>query len=239
MIIYGYYHTTLLPEFKEPIKNGTLKIFELRDCLSEMPEYIREIRRNGLKSDDVISVRFLFDFSRIENMDVIYQIKDLIRELKNNSFPISGIYAVNINTLSSDEISHLSKDIPRVIMLSSEERVISFANSPKTTGNLQIVDQQIIDDVIKKALEPLIISALSHPVSGYDIVKDINSRFHVMIPMARIYSYLYHLEEENILTSTKSGRSVIYEVTPDGQKFLDNKLTGIATVYSHIIGLNP
>lgn len=192
-----------------------------------------------LKSDKVISLRFLFDFSRVDGLDVIIQIKELVQQLKSESFPISGIYAINIKNLSSDEIYNLSKDIPRVIMLSSEENVISFASPTEKTSHLHIVDQSIIDDVIKKSLEPLILSALTRPVSGYDIVKDINARFHVMIPMARIYSYLYHLEEENILKSTISGRSKIYEATPDGRKYLEQKLASIAAVYSHIIGFKP
>jgi len=202
-----------------------------------MPSYIRKCGINAMKSDEVISLRFLFDFSRIDDIDIIFQIKQLVKELKNESFPISGIYAVNIKNLSTDEIYRLSKDIPRVIMLSSEENIISFATPAETTGKLQIVDQNIVDNVIRNSLEPLIISALTHPVSGYDIVKDINSRFHVMIPMARIYTYLYDLEEKDILKSTKSGRSKIYETTPEGQKYLENKLESIASVYSHIIGL--
>ena len=236
MNIYGYYHTTLLPEFKESIEDGTLKNFELRSCLQKMPGYIKKCGINALKSDKVISLRFLFDFSRVDDLDLVIQIKEMVKELKEQSFPISGVYAINIKNLSSEEIYTLSQDIPRVIMLSSEENVISFATPTDKTSRLQIVDQHIIDDVIKKSLEPLIISALNRPVSGYDIVKDINARFHVMIPMARIYSYLYNLEEEHILKSTISGRSKIYEPTPEGRKYLDQKLESIAAVYSHIIG---
>ena len=53
--------------------------------------------------------------------------------------------------------------------------------------------------MVKKSLEPVVLSLLDKPISGYDIVHEIHSRYKVLIPQARVYTLLYDLLENGYL----------------------------------------
>jgi len=240
LCIYGFYHTTVLPHFKNDIANGTLKLFEMRNNINDLFRMVEDCCEMVVESRSIMALRFLFDFSKVRELDEVLRLKNLINEKRNNSFPISGIYAFNMKSLMVDDIKEISSGIPRVIMLSDEENVISFPMSREmhndNNRSIDVIDHEIVEDVVRKSLEPLILTLLTRPMSGLDIVKEIQNRFDVMLPMARIYSYLYELENEGILTVKKDGNKKIYTPTREGQLLISRKMEDITLIYSHILG---
>jgi len=89
---------------------------------------------------------------------------------------------------------------------------------------------------VKKSLEPVVLSLLGKPVSGYDIVHEIHNRYHVLIPQARIYTYLYDLEKKGVLTMKTSGKSKLYSPTEAGKKYIETRLNEFKFVFRHILG---
>ena len=77
---------------------------------------------------------------------------------------------------------------------------------------------------------------LKQPVSGFDILKDISDRFHVDIPLARVYSYLYNLESIGLVTMETRGRSKVYVPTEKGRIFIDMRLHDFQVAHEFILG---
>ncbi|MEI6841494.1 MAG: helix-turn-helix transcriptional regulator [Methanomicrobiales archaeon] len=92
------------------------------------------------------------------------------------------------------------------------------------------------DDVVRKLLEPVVLSLLEKPISGHDIVHEIHSRYNVLIPHARIYMYLYDLEQKGYLVMKTSGKSKLYCPTETGKKHISQKLNDFKLVFQHILG---
>ena len=80
------------------------------------------------------------------------------------------------------------------------------------------------------------LSLLEKPISGYDIVHEIHSRYNVLIPQARIYTYLYDLEKRGYLIMRTSGKSKLYSPTDAGKKYISNRLGEFKFVFRHILG---
>lgn len=89
---------------------------------------------------------------------------------------------------------------------------------------------------MKKSLEPVVLSLLDKPISGYDIVHEIHSRYRVLIPQARVYTILHDLQEEGFLEIRASGKSKLYCLTEKGRKHIGQKLSDFKQVFQHIMG---
>jgi DNA-binding PadR family transcriptional regulator len=133
-------------------------------------------------------------------------------------------------------IKTLAEGIPKIIVSTGKETTLSFAHHTFPAGSLSIVSQSTIDDVIKKSLEPVVLSLLNKPISGYDIVHEIHNRYNVLIPQARVYTLLYELSEKGYLEVTLSGKSKLYCPTEKGKKYFSQKLNDFKQVFQHILG---
>lgn len=239
LCLYGFYHTRILTRFNEDIQKRRMEIFELRNGIDNLVKSIEKCCDSIYNSNSLMAFRFLFDFSKVKDIEDIIRLKNIIQDKKEQSFPISGIYAFNIKSLKASEISNISKEIPRIIMETSDEHLISFPigrNNPGDSDDLvNMVDQNIVENIIRKSLDTVIISLLNRPMSGLDIIREIQTRFGVIIPMTRVYSYLLELEDENILTIHKSGNKKIYTPTKSGKIILAKRREDIAKVYAHIL----
>ena len=91
-------------------------------------------------------------------------------------------------------------------MSTGKETTLSFAHHTFPEGSVSIVPQSTIDDVVKKLLEPVVLSLLDKPISGYDIVHEIHNRYNVLIPQARVYTLLYELLENGHLENQGFGK---------------------------------
>jgi len=76
--------------------------------------------------------------------------------------------------------------------------------------------------VVKKSLEPVVLSLLDKPISGYDIVHEIHNRYRVLIPQARVYTLL---ENPNCIVLRKREKN-----TSAGNSITSSRCSGISWV---------
>ena len=182
------------------------------------------------------SLQILLDFSETEEFDDILAIRNLLLSKKETKTPVSGIIALNIGKIDHTLIKFLAEGIPRIIVSTGKETTLSFAHHTFPADSVSVVPQSTIDDVVKKSLEPVVLSLLDKPVSGYDIVHEIHNRYKVLIPQARVYSLLHDLLECGHLEIRISGKSKLYCPTEKGKKHISQRLNDFKLVFQHILG---
>ena len=235
---FAYHHSVLQKYFLQEIQNGELFTRRVKKgelfFLSRILEKCTSALPGG---DPPAGLRILFDFSDTEELADIIAIKKLILAKKEAGVPVTGIIALNMSDLDHNHIRLLSEGITKIIISTGKETTISFAYPAFPAESFSIVPQATIDDVVKKLLEPVILSLLDKPISGYDVVHEIHNRYNVLIPQARIYSFLYDLEHKGYLEMKVSGKSKLYSPTEAGKKYIRQRLNEFAYVFQHILGV--
>ncbi|MDD1685965.1 response regulator [Methanoregula sp.] len=213
--------------FTRRIKPGEIYLLPgiLEKCTASLPE-----------DTSSGSLQVLLDFSETGEFSDIITVKDLILAKKSQGIPVSGIIAVNMADIDHHQIKQLSDGIAKIIISTGKETTLSFAHRSFPSESVAAVPQATIDDVVKKSLEPVVLSLLDKPISGYDIVHEIHNRYNVLIPQARIYTYLYDLEQKGYLVMKASGKSKLYSPTDAGKKYIHTRLNEFKFVFRHILG---
>jgi CheY-like chemotaxis protein/DNA-binding PadR family transcriptional regulator len=237
--LFAYHRSILQKYFLAEIQQGELIMKRIKQGEVYRISGILEKCTATLSRDPPAgSLQVLFDFSDTEEFSDIIAVKDLILAKKETGIPLSGILAVNMTNIDHHKIKQLSEGIAKIIISTGKETTLSFAHRSFPSESVTIVPQATIDDVVKKSLEPVVLSLLEKPISGYDIVHEIHSRYNVLIPQARIYAYLYDLEQKGYLAMKMSGKSKLYSPTESGKKYIHNRLNEFKFVFRHILGDN-
>ena len=235
---YAFFSTGLLPSLRDYLNTGEMQVFELREGQAGFDEQLQTFVADCLNKKSPLKLFCLADFSVTGNVAGIKSIKKVFSELSKlpDTF-FSGVLALPMDGLESNEMEILSEGIHHIIILSGKENMISFSPHVNNDSSITTVSQEIMDGVVKKSLEVLILSCLNRPVSGFDILKEINNRFHVVIPLARVYTYLYELEKDGVLVTRLSGRSKMYVPTEQGGAFIIQRLNELTTAYDQVLGV--
>lgn len=101
------------------------------------------------------------------------------------------------------------------------------AETPESEiGNLN--SGRITENIVKSNIEIVVLSMLSErPMSGYDIIKEIFSKYNVFLSQGTVYPLLYSLKDNGILQAEfRKGdmRTKIYHPTVEGAKIVENKI---------------
>jgi len=236
--IFFAYHKSRIPKyFNKEIQDGViiphrLKQGELETVITAIETHRAAAQATGRPE----SWQILMDFSDTENFVQICAIKEHIQKMMPEGSPVSGIIALNIEQLSREQIESVSRGITKVIVSTGDETSISIANHSYPLETLSIVPQAMVDEIVRKSLEPLVLSILNRPVSGFDIVHEIHSRHNVLIPQSRIYAILYELEKQGILEVKISGKSKLYVPTERGKAYIHQKVNEFKYTFQHIFG---
>jgi len=235
--LFAYFQSNLQKYFPKEISKKELYThrFKRNELFTLLP-VLEKCTESLLKSDTTNSLQVLLDFSETEELDDILAIRNLLLSKKENSTPVSGIIALNIGKIDHTLIKSLAEGIPKIIVSTGKETTLSFAHHTFPAESVSVVPQSTIDDVVKKSLEPVVLSLLDKPISGYDIVHEIHNRYKVLIPQARVYALLYDLLEKGYLEIRVSGKSKLYCPTEKGKKHISRKLNDYQLVFQHIIG---
>ncbi|MDD1715843.1 MAG: response regulator [Methanolinea sp.] len=236
---FAYHRSLLQKYFIKEIQKGDLTMKRIKPGEVYLLLKVLEKCSASLSQDPSSgSLQVLLDFSETDEFPDIISLKDLVLQKKSQGVPLSGILAVDMAGIDHRQIKMLSEGIGKIIISTGKETTLSFAHRSFPSDSVNVVPQATIDDVVKKSLEPVVLSLLNKPISGYDIVHEINSRYHVLIPQARIYSYLYDLEQKGYLVMRASGKSKLYSPTDTGKKYIANRLNEFKLVFRHIMGDN-
>jgi len=73
--------------------------------------------------------------------------------------------------------------------------------------------------IIRNFLDVLILAELrSGPMSGYDFIAYIHDKFHLLISSGSVYSLLYSLERQGLITGVWNQRRRVYRLTEKGEQ---------------------
>lgn len=72
---------------------------------------------------------------------------------------------------------------------------------------------------IKNFLDVLVLAELrNRPLSGYDVMTFINSKFRLLLSSGTVYSLLYSLEREGLIVGAWYQRKRVYKLTEKGEE---------------------
>jgi two-component system, response regulator PdtaR len=235
--IFSYFHSNLQKYFPKEILKKELFTYRIKkkEVFTLLP-VLEKCTESLVYAGTTNSLQILLDFSETEEFDDILAVRNLLISKKEKGIPVSGIFAMNIGKIDHTLIKSLAAGIPRIIVSTGKETTLSFAHHTFPGGSVSVVPQSTIDEVVKKSLEPVVLSLLDKPISGYDIVHEIHSRYKVLIPQARVYTLLHELMENGYLEIRISGKSKLYCPTETGKKHISQKLHDYKLVFQHILG---
>ncbi len=235
--LFAYYQSTLQKYFPKEIFKNKLYTYRLkRNEIFALLPVLEKCTTSLLYKGTTDSLQILLDFSETEEFDDILAIRNFLLSKKETKIPISGIIAMNIGKIDHTRIKTLAEGISKIIVSTGKETTLSFSHHSFFAGSVSVVPQSTIDDVVKKSLEPVVLSLLDKPISGYEIVHEIHNRFKVLIPQARVYTLLHDLQENGYLEIKASGKSKLYCPTDKGKKYISQKLNDFKLVFQHILG---
>ena len=235
--LFAYSHSTLQKHFpKEILRNELYTNRIKRKNLSALYSVLEKCTESLLYSGPKDTLKILLDFSETEEFEEILAIRDLLLSKKGDQISISGVIALNIGRIDHTLIKSLAVGISKIIVSTGKDTTLSFAHHTFPSESVSVVSQSMVDDVIRKSLEPVVLSLLQKPISGYDIVHEIYNLYKVHIPQARVYAILHDLLDNGHLEIRISGKSKLYCPTEKGKKFISQKLIDYKLVFSHILG---
>jgi CheY-like chemotaxis protein/DNA-binding PadR family transcriptional regulator len=235
--LFAYFQSTLPKYFPKEIQKQDLYTHRIkRNEVFFLLPILEKCTESLINAGTTNSLQILLDFSETEEFDDILAIRKLLLLKKGELAPVSGIIAMNIGKIDHTLIKILAEGIPKIIVSTGKETTLSFAHHTFPAESVSVVPQSTIDDVVKKSLEPVVLSLLDKPISGYDIVHEIHNRYKVLIPQARVYTLLHELLENGYLEIRVSGKSKLYCPTEKGKKHISQKLNDFKQVFQHILG---
>jgi len=235
--LFAYYQSTLQKFFPKEILKKELYTYRIkRNETFALKQVVEKCTGSLLYAATKNSLQILLDFSETDNFQDIIAIRNMLLLKKENMIPVSGLIAVNIGKLDHTMIKTLAEGIPKIVVSTGKETTLSFAHHTFPVESISVVPQAIIDEVVKKSLEPVVLSLLDKPISGYDIVHEIQCRYKVFIPHARVYTILHDLLDKGYLEIKVSGKSKLYCPTETGKKHISQKHNEFKQVFQHIMG---
>jgi DNA-binding PadR family transcriptional regulator len=76
--------------------------------------------------------------------------------------------------------------------------------------------------IIKSFMDIVILAELKNgPLSGYDVISLIHTRFHLLVSSGTVYSLLYSLERNDLIEGTWNERKRVYKLTEKGVKTIE------------------
>ncbi|TRZ67789.1 MAG: PadR family transcriptional regulator [Methanothrix sp.] len=100
---------------------------------------------------------------------------------------------------------------------------------------------QYISRIIKNNLDVVVLATLAKkPVCGYDLIKDIFSKYNVCLSQGTVYPLLYVLREKGVLQvefAKSDMRTKVYYITTDGEEFVREELNEFVTAVEVVMSL--
>ena len=199
-------------------------------------EVVQVLEKCSVTLVDGKTLQLVLDFSDITEFDDIVAVKDLILKKREAGLPITGMIAVSMANIDHNRIRQISEGIGKIIVSTGKDTALSFTHTSFHSDTISVVPQSTIEDVVKKLLEPVILSHLDRPISGFDLVHEIHNRYHVLVPQARVYTFLYELQSLGYLEMKMSGKSKLYYPTDAGKKYIRQRLNEFKSVFQLITG---
>jgi two-component system, response regulator PdtaR len=235
--LFAYSQSTIPKYFPKEILKKELYTHRIkRNEIFSLLSILEKCTESLLYAGDMSSLQILIDFSETDDFGDILAIRNLLLSKKEGKIPVSGIIAVNIGKIDHTLIKSMADGISKIIVSTGKDTTLSFAHHTFPTESVSIVPQSILEDVVKKSLEVVVLSFLDKPISGYDVVHEIHNKYKVFIPHARVYTILHELLDNGYLEIKVSGKSKLYCPTENGKRHISQKLNDFKRAFQHIMG---
>jgi len=100
---------------------------------------------------------------------------------------------------------------------------------------------QYISRIVKNNLDVVVLATLAKkPMCGYDLIKDIFSKYNVFLSQGTVYPLLYVLREKGVLQvefAKSDMRTKVYYITTDGEEFVREELNEFVTAVEVVMSL--
>ena|SRR3990172_12274759 len=92
--------------------------------------------------------------------------------------------------------------------------------------------------IIKSFMDIIIMSELRNsPLSGYDVISYINSKFSILVSSGTVYALLYSLEREDLVEGIWVEKKRTYKLTEKGEKTITTVLNAHEKIESYMSNL--
>ena len=234
-LLFAYTLSRAHRKFQREIQQGSICICRMKGgdvtpLQQILSEYTGPSKRSG-----PYPLRFIVDFSEPVNHQEITGAVDQIVALQNAGVPVCGIIALYVGARQEHLAHELAKSVPKVIVTTNRGTVISCADHSFPLDRLSFLPQPVVSGMVKKVLEPVILSFLKKPVTGSDILHGIYERYNVSVPKARIYTRLYELKKMGYLATHDTKKAKLYYPTEAGKVYIRQKLDEFNLVFNHLL----
>jgi len=234
-LFFAYSFSRAHRNFLSEIQNGKIRVCRIKaGKLAPLREILSDAYASPGSATSV-PLKILIDFSERYEPDDILAIVDQVIAVRKSGVPVSGIIALYSGMTDDILIKALSEKIPSVVAATSYGTLISCADQSFPLESLSFLPQTVVDETVKKILEPVVLSLLEKPISGYNILKEIRGRYNLSVPKARVYMQLYDLQKNGYLSVSTVGKSKVYFPTEAGKKHIRQKLDEFRSVFHHIL----
>lgn len=97
--------------------------------------------------------------------------------------------------------------------------MVHLVASGKNNGFEARVLRDMQERMIKNFMDVIVMTELrSGPLSGYDVISYINSKFNVLMSSGTVYSFLYSLERNGLAEGVWKERKRTYALTEKGEE---------------------
>jgi len=196
-------------------------------------------------NEKTMSIPVIMVTALAEKEDRIKALKIGADDFMTKPIDIEIVYA-KINSLLRvknriDNLKSLSKVKLEFFILDNHKLLTTKSNqdglSERQYQNMK--SNPFIEDIVKSHIEIIILSILSErSMCGFELIKEIITKYNVLLSQGTVYPYLYSLKETGILkTGFIKGdmRSKIYSLTQEGKQLLSKKLEDFIQAEKYVI----
>lgn len=161
----------------------------------------------------------------------------------SRNFPIVFINAFNLASISNELLNQLLGMHKRVILLTRNGFMTSVPGFVSVKGSeepaSEALPENVLEQVVKRNLELVLLSMLEkRRMSGYLLIKEVSSQFHILLSQGTLYPLLYSLEKSGLLkVNNGKGREKVYELTEKGVEYAKKNFAHFRKAYSLLLGL--
>ena len=92
--------------------------------------------------------------------------------------------------------------------------------------------------IIKNFMDIIILSELRNvPMSGYDVISFIHNKYNLLVSSGTVYSLLYSLERNELISGSWNERKRVYKLTEKGRKTVETILNANDQIKNFITNL--
>ncbi len=175
--------------------------------------------------------------SNYETMSIPIIIVTVLKEKENKIEAITA--GADDFIIKPIDIDILNARVESLLTIKKKYYVFSYQDSFQPVPGRKDTCR-LMEDIVKNHLEVLILKLLyERPMCGYEIIKEIHSKYNVLLSLGTVYPFLYSLKKEGIVNVQflrGDMRTKIYFATAGGRKVIEKRIDEFISIEEYILG---